>query len=447
MMFRRQIFILLLFSFLIFAQGTELKTYPERFQTLCTAFLNGNLDTLFFHSSPEMKQTIKNGTLALSIFQISTMFGKLCSLEGKPEKVTTVNGITIFVQAAKLERQNLNCFLSIDPNGKLCGFYVRPQQKKTEWIPPAGKQKIKTGAESSFVEREVKIGKSSSLPGTLTLPRGKAPYPAVILIHGSGPNDRDETIQANKPFRDLAGLLAERNIAVLRYDKRTFVYPKEFRNRSSVTIDDELVNDVLEAVDFLRNIPEIDPNAIWLLGHSLGGMMLPRIASKTAVPAGYLFVAAPATSLPDVIEEQGIYLLNQNSSLPEIEKKRALDALRKQTEILKNPAETSLPGPMSAYWKDLSTYKQITMARKIKCPMLFLQGKRDFQVRPHHLELWKEALHGLPHCRFILYDDLNHLMLPGKGTPGMAEYAIPSKVPAKVADDIVTFLRQREDAN
>ena len=176
-------------------------------------------------------------------------------------------------------------------------------------------------------------------------------------------------------------------------------------------------------------------------------MMLPRIASKTAVPAGYLFVAAPATSLPDVIEEQGIYLLNQNSSLPEIEKKRALDALRKQTEILKNPAETSLTGPMSAYWKDLSTYKQITMARKIKCPMLFLQGKRDFQVRPHHLELWKEALHGLPHCRFILYDDLNHLMLPGKGTPGMAEYAIPSKVPAKVADDIVTFLRQREDAN
>ena len=450
MIFRRQILSLLLFlPVLVFAQVTELKTEPDRLQALCTAFLNGNMDTLLLHSSPEMKQAIEDGKLALVSLQISTMFGKLRFLDGKPQKTTTVNGITIFVQTVRLERQELNCFLSIDPNGKLCGFYIRPQQKKkqAETEPPPGLEKIKTGTESSFIEREVKIGKSSSLPGTLTLPRGNAPYPALILIHGSGPNDRDETVQANKPFRDLAELLAERNIAVLRYDKRTFVHPEEFRNRPSVTINDETVNDVLAAIDFLRNIPEIDSNAIWLLGHSLGGMMLPRIASKTSIPAGYVFAAAPATSLPEVMEEQGIYLLNQNSSLPEIEKQRVRNALRKQTELLKNPDGTSLPGQMSAYWKDLSTYDQASMARQIKRPMLFLQGKRDFQVQPHHLELWKKALHGLPHCSFILYDDLNHLMQPGKGMPNMAEYAIPSKVPAKLADDIASFLRQTEHAN
>ena len=451
MIFRRQILILLLFfPALVFAQVTELKTEPDRLQTLCTAFLNGNMDTLLLHSSPEMKQVIEDGKLALASFQISTMFGKLRFLDGKPKKATTVNGITIFVQAVGLERQELNCFLSIDPNGKLCGFYIRPRQKKkqTGTEPPPGLEKGKTGTESSFIEREVKIGKSFSLPGTLTLPRGNAPYPAVILIHGSGPNDRDETVQANKPFRDLAELLAERNIAVLRYDKRTLAQEKEFRNRPSATINDETVNDVLAAIEFLRNIPEIDSNAIWLLGHSLGGMMLPRIASKTSIPAGYVFAAAPATSLPEVMEEQGIYLLNQNSSLTEIEKQRARNALRKQTELLKNPAGTSsLPGQMSAYWKDLNTYDQVSMARQIKRPMLFLQGKRDFQVLPHHLELWKKALHGLPHCRFILYDDLNHLMQPGKGVPNMAEYAIPSKVPAKLADDIAAFLRQTANAN
>ena len=442
MIFRRQILLLPFFPALVFAQVAELKTAPDHLQTLCTAFLNGNMDTLLLYSSPEMKQVIENGKLALGSLQISTMFGKLRFLDGKPKKATTVNGITVFVQAVRLERQELNCFLSIDQNGKLCGFYIRPQQKKkqTGTEPSPGLEEPKTGTESSFIEREVKIGKSFSLPGTLTLPRGNAPYPAVILIHGSGPNDRDETVQANKPFRDLAELLAERNIAVLRYDKRTVVQPEVFRKRPSATINDETVNDVLSAIEFLRNVPEIDSNAIWLLGHSLGGMMLPRIASKTPVPAGYLFTSAPATSLPEVMEEQGVYLLNQNSSLPEKEKRRALDALRKQTESLKNPAGTSHPGSMAAYWKDLSTYNQVSMAKQIKRPMLFLQGKRDFQVQPHHLELWKKALHGFPHCRFILYDDLNHLLLPGKGPPGMGEYAIPSRVPAKVADDIAAFL-------
>lgn len=97
---------------------------------------------------------------------------------------------------------------------------------------------------------------------------------------------------------------------------------------------------------------------------------------------------------------------------------------------------------MFAYWKDLSSYDPLSMAQKISRPMLFLQGKRDFQVQPHHLDLWKNALNGKANCQFLLYDDLNHLMLPGKGTPGMTEYANPSRVPAKVADDIAAFLRK-----
>ncbi len=431
------LFSLLLFSPFLFSQNSTKGLDPQDSALLCKAFFSGNLNTLLPHSSPKMKEAIENGTLALGVLQISTMFGKLCSLEGNPTKVTTVNGIAVFVQKARMERQNLNCFLSIDSTGKLCGFHVLPEQERKKELPA-----------STFREKAVKIGKQSPLPGTLTLPRRKAPpYPVVILIHGSGPNDRDETIHGNKPFRDLAELLAERNIAVLRYDKRTFVHPEEFQKRQTVTIDDETVNDVLEAVNFLQNAPEINPDAIWLLGHSLGGMMLPRIASKTSIPAGYLFLAAPTCSLPDLLEEQGSYLLHQNNTLPGTEKKKALEALRKQTEILKNPTSPPLPGQMLAYWKDLNDYQQIPMAKKINRPMLFLQGKRDFQVRPHHLELWKKALNGKPDCQFILYDDLNHLMLPGKGTPGMAEYATSSKVPPKVADDIAAFLRQEAPTN
>ena len=425
------LFPLIILSSYLFSQHIEPELDPQRSALLCKAFFRGDLKALQPHSSPEMKEAIGNGTLALGVLQISTMFGKLRSLEGVPAKVTTMNGITVFTQKARLERQTLTCFLSIDSNGKLCGFHVRPQQEEKKESPA-----------SLLRERSVKIGGASALPGTLTLPRGKGPYPAVLLIHGSGANDRDETIQGNKPFRDLAELLAERNIAVLRYDKRTFVYPEEFKKRQSVTIDDEAVHDVLEAIHLLKNTPEIDQNAIWLLGHSLGGMILPRIASKTSIPAGYLFLAAPATPLPDVLEEQGIHLLRQNTTLPETEKKKALAALRKQTQILKHPTRETIPGPLFAYWKDLSTYNPLSMAQKISRPMLFLQGKRDFQVQPHHLDLWKNALNGKPNCQFLLYDDLNHLMLPGKGAPGMAEYAVPSKIPAKVADDIAAFLRK-----
>lgn len=131
MIFKRQILSLLLFlPVLVFAQVTELKTEPDRLQALCTAFLNGNMDTLLLHSSPEMKQAIEDGKLALVSLQISTMFGKLRFLDGKPQKTTTVNGITIFVQTVRLERQELNCFLSIDPNGKLWRFLYPPTTKK-----------------------------------------------------------------------------------------------------------------------------------------------------------------------------------------------------------------------------------------------------------------------------------------------------------------------------
>ena len=86
-------------------------------------------------------------------------------------------------------------------------------------------------------------------------------------------------------------------------------------------------------------------------------------------------------------------------------------------------------------------------AKQIAVPMLFLQGKRDFQVHQRHLELWKTALSGRPDCQFILYDELNHLLQPGTGTPGLAEYATPSRVPEKVADDIAAFIRQHTVAH
>ena len=111
----------------------------------------------------------------------------------------------------------------------------------------------------SLTEEAVSIG-DPALPGTLTLPEGAAsPLPAVVLLHGSGPNDRDESIGQTKMFRDLAEMLAEKGIAVLRYDKRTLIYGSRYtaEDLKTFTVDDESIQDAVAAANLLRSDPRI----------------------------------------------------------------------------------------------------------------------------------------------------------------------------------------------
>ena len=147
-----------------------------------------------------------------------------------------------------------------------------------------------------FKEKEIIIGDGKwKLPGTLSIPNGAGPFSLLILIHGSGPNDRDETIGPNKVFRDIAWGLASQGIAVFRYEKRTKYYSEEWND--NWTVKEEVVDDVLNAVLSLRNIKEIDPQKIFLLGHSLGGKLIPKIGVLDKGIKGFIiFAGAP---LPD----------------------------------------------------------------------------------------------------------------------------------------------------
>jgi uncharacterized protein len=307
---------------------------------------------------------------------------------------------------------------------------------------------VKPGA---FVERPVTVGeKEWALPGTLTLPVGDGPFPAVVLVHGSGPGDRDETIGPNKPFRDLAGGLASRGIAVLRYEKRTKEHGvKMVSEKVPITIKEEALDDAVAAAALLRKTREIDPKRVFVVGHSLGAYLAPKIGEMDPSVAGLIMLAGPARSLEDVIVEQFTYIWSLDGPLSE-EHKAQLEKMKAQVARVKDPklspetptSELPLGGP-AVYWLSLRAYHATETANRIKQPLLLLQGERDYQVTPSELELWKKALAGRKEVEYRSYAKLNHLFIEGEGKSRPQEYAKAGAVAAEVVEDIAAWIQKR----
>lgn len=326
--------------------------------------------------------------------------------------------------------------------GKVAGLQFLPARRPDQQIPPYAKP-------DAFTEAAVEFGETGwRLPGTLTLPKGSGPFPAVILVHGSGPNDRDETIGANKPFRDLAWGLATRGIAVLRYDKRTRAHQAQLAKvMAGFTAKEEVIDDVGHAVALLRQRPEIDPQRVHVLGHSLGGMLAPRIARDHSGIAGLAILAGATRPLEDMIVEQVNYIARLDGSVSEEEKKQ-MDQLvelagRARALTSKDASDpTPLLGAAPSYWLDLRAYDAPATAAKLTIPILILQGGRDYQVTDQDMANWRSALTGRPNVQFKMYPALNHLFIAGTGKSGPAEYQVPGFVSEEVVRDVAELLVQ-----
>jgi dienelactone hydrolase len=319
--------------------------------------------------------------------------------------------------------------------------------KPAEYQPPT------YAAPASFHEQQVKVGADTewSLPATLTLPAGNGPFPAVVLVHGSGPNDRDETVGANKPFQDLAWGLAAQGVAVLRYDKRTLVHPGKLVALPTFTVQEETIDDALAAVALLRHTPQIDAKRIFVLGHSLGGMLVPRIgladqANQNSI-AGFIIFAGATHPLEDEFVRQYEYLYGLDGQITPQEQAEIADIKRQATRIKKLTAadasskEILLFAP-PAYWLDLRGYFPPTVALKLKQPMLILQGERDYNVTMAAFHDWQRTLEPRPNVTFKSYPKLDHLFLEGTGPARDADYARPRNIPKYVIDDIASWIKK-----
>ena len=312
---------------------------------------------------------------------------------------------------------------------------------------PSSAQELPAG----LSERAITVPGPVPLPGTLTLPAGKGPFPGLIIVHGSGAGDRDLTLGPNppqsliKPYRDLAWGLAQRGIAVLRYDKRTRVQPMWFAGKT-FTVFDETVDDAVSALALLRQQPEVQPSRTFLIGHSLGGMLAPRIALADGKLAGIILLAgATRASVVEQVERQLAYI--QSVSGPDsgaVKAQRAqLAPLLAKIRAL-TPADSANPqillGAPARYYLDLASYDPAREMRALAAPLLVLQGMRDYQVTGDQLDDWLSVLGPRGDLVVKRYEGLNHLFLRGEGPPSPADYNHAGNVDVQVIADIADWI-------
>ena len=301
---------------------------------------------------------------------------------------------------------------------------------------------------NNVTTREVTVGSGKwALPGTLTMPAGPGPAPAVVFVADAGPHDRDSTYGPNKVFKDFADGLASRGIASLRYDKRSYVHMAAMAALGQYTTRDETIEDALAAVAVLKTAPGIDARRIFVAGHGLGGMLAPRIAAADPSVAGLVILAGGVRPLDVSIIEQLQYLADADGIISDAERRSLEDARATMDAVAKLTAPdveagVVLAGAPAAYWLDLRGYDPPRVAAGLKQRILVLQGARDYQVSLADYDRWKSALGGRPTAAFRLYDSLNHIFHAGDGRSLPAEYYQPGRIPAEVFADLAEFINR-----
>jgi uncharacterized protein len=385
-----------------------------------------------------MSAALPAGKLAAGWSTITTQYGPFQSISSaQPSKVQSYDVVKLVL---KFTQGTLDATVSFDPDGKIAGIGFRPHQDEAAWAPPI------YARQSTFTEQPLDLhDQAFVLPGTLTMPNGPGPFPAVVLVQGSGPHDEDETIGPNKPFKDLAWGLASRGVAVYRYTKRTQKYgAKSTADPAKLTVNDETIDDARAAVALLSQQKDVDPKQIFVLGHSLGAYLAPRIASGDALVAGIVIMAGNTKPLQRIVIDQLHYLTNNGESTEGATQIAAADKAAAQIESpdLKPGDSVAFLGATTygAYWLDLRNYNPIKTAEKLKVPILILQGARDYQVTPANFSDWQSALAHRSNVTAKFFPDANHLFISGSGPGSPSEYDKPGHVSADVIDAIATWV-------
>ena len=390
-----------------------------------------------FAYTEEMKKAVNEKVYKQIWDALIEQQGKYIAIAGFTE--TEAEGFNIVSIITEFENGKINLNVVFDEGNNIAGFNFTPYIAEGDM--PAD-EPIEGDAEEI---RVTIISGEYEIDAMLTIPGKDGNYPAVLLVPGSGPTDMDETILANKPFKDIARGLAKEGVASLRFDKRTIKYGMEMLNME-FTLKEEYLDDVESGFKLLLNNENIDNERIYILGHSLGGNLIPRIAGITDDAAGYIMAAASASNLEDLMIKQYNYIFSLDGEIDKQEKEQlgfVEEAIKRIKEVDENSKYTAsdLIGAPKSYWIDMRENNPYNMTDNVTKPLLVIQGAKDYQVTMEEFELWKEAFKEKSNVEFKSYENLNHLFMESQGTPSPNEYEIPQKVSAEVITDIANFIK------
>lgn len=324
-------------------------------------------------------------------------------------------------------------------------------------------------APTTYTEEELTIpvsGSSVVLSGSLALPKsGKAPYPTIILITGSGPQDRDETVFGHKPFLDITRRLTEAGFAVFRYDDRGVGKSTGIFMASHVQ---DFVRDAEAVLKAMKEHKAVNPQRIFLLGHSEGSYIASKVASQDRSLAGIVSLAGPVFGMDRILADQmdALSLLGGKSdevratlrkgnlevygmmkdkrlSLDEVKVKaskvveRLLPVMTSDTTAYAT-IRTQIMGQFTPYLRELLQLDIEGMWRAVRCPVIGLFGEMDKQVLPSNAT---ELLRLQPKAKVKVFPKLNHLFLPSATGSPMEYPTLPKGFDPSALDYLADTLR------
>ena len=298
------------------------------------------------------------------------------------------------------------------------------------------------------------LGQNTPFPlkGMLTLPDDlSAPVAAVVLVHGSGSSNMDEKVGKLTPFKDIAEGLAERGVACIRYDKRSFAHGlKMLRGKTPITAREETIEDALLAADLLRGDRRIDPERIFLLGHSMGAMLAPRIACCGGGFAGLILLAGSPRRLEEILLEQTRDALGTMKGLARWVMEQQLRKLEKTFEGLYDLSDEEAKqkkvggGTTLYYFKDMGDPPVSHWLSRTALPMLIMQGGRDVQVKADvDFRLYQQLLEGRDDVTFRFYPELGHAFVSAIArnvAEAKKDFAKERHIGPEVLDDLADWI-------
>ncbi|BBJ27248.1 esterase EstD [Athalassotoga saccharophila] len=392
-------------------------------------FVSGNFTIAESLFTDQMKQALPPSKMKEVWNQIENQFGQFESIEGI--KISQSGEYTVFDLFSKFQKSYLDILVTVDKNSKVAGLFFRPASRFYE-IPPYA-------ITSKFEIKKIEIGNEYKVPAELTIPNGKGPFPAVILIAGSGPEDMNESIGPNRPFEDIAYGLSSNGIVVLRFDKSTYVYAKEFESGQIKTdLENEYFKDALDGIEFLKSQSYV--KNVFILGHSEGGYLDPAIAKMSDKASGIILLAAPARNLEDVMIDQFDYLISITKDSTETQQMKVMISQLEEIKAHKLKDSTIVMGAPASYYYEVDSYNPIDILKTLKMPVLVMQGGKDYQVTKKDYDIFKENFGSDDNFTFKWFEDLDHIFMKWEGIPSPDQYLVSGHVSDDVIKEIVKWI-------